>query len=509
MVICLPTENKENESPLSEIMSLIYRWGTAHENNRSECIFSIIGVEYISSELQRSIAVKIDQFIQTFESRGIYHQLPRLVIILDSSKRQNQYLFQAFTSCRREYFPLLSDNCLRELLDYYSTEYGNSIRLYYSKSPGQGKTSQIIHDAKLYLTQITVSKNKKIDSSLIYHLPLHYEINKSEIIQLISKLTQLNNNYLSSQSSPIILHIEIGTVKNAILMSQILFEFIFFSGLLNYETGQSFCWKSHPHSRIFIELVNCFSSNRQTAENEAYTLIRLCNLLPKNLCEINSNLFINSCDEILSRTIDESQAITKYHQLKAVSQTLHSLAQSGKFPGNFWSTLSNYPNLTSTQVYNLLKTNFKINPNDSAHRLWSLISIFYFQLQNIFHPESYIANTYMLLPDDFIKNVIKFLIFTVIDVCQPATNSEISSQITVTPWKDINHEFLCTQSVGNQGESGGGLSFLCLDSSKSNLNKFQGFRTMLTDNGIQIDTTNYEQKFVGALNSIISTSILN
>jgi hypothetical protein len=264
-----------------------------------------------------------------------------------------------------------------------------------------------------------------------------------------------------------------------------------------------YCWRAADHCRIMIELCN-----RSTSSSGPSSRIRMCELLPAVKCSLNERTFHSSLEGLLMGHWLEERGKEAHYALKNVLMALQLFETRDMFPGNFWEFAeAARPDtlLSSSEAHALLTRHFHLSPADSGHRLWSMVKIFHLQLENVFHVDSYVSNTYSVLPTFFVKRIVHFLLLTLVDICQPARAGDQEGKVEVRPWQEINHEFLCTQSAGSHGQAGGGLSFLCLDKSKSNLAMFPEFVTFLTDNGITVDTAQYAKYFVGAINSIIGT----
>lgn len=478
LVICEP-----GVTTLAEVEALVMRWGGAHNNGREDCTYCLAGTEHLSTEHQRSLTIKIQRLLN--ESRvGREACMAQLVVLIGGKKRQQQYMFQAFAYVLRERFPLLSSDILERIVAYAAARYANQSTTYVSALPGHGKTFQIASAAK---------QDSQIKD--LVHVPCHFETNKGDLIRQV--------NSASRRSDRSVLWVEVGSVRNAVATSNALFELIFLSGLVHFFSAEMFCWRASEYSRIMIEI-----SNRSVVSGGRSERIRICELLPCVRCELTERTFQASLEGLMMGHWLSLEGQEAHYALRNVIVALHLFETREVFPGNFWEiAAATHDSVlgSSVQMHALLKRHFQLSAADSGHRLWSMVKMFHLQLENVFHVDSYVSNTYAILPSFFVKKIVHFLLLTLVDICQPAKAGDEAGKIEVIPWQDLSHEFLCTQSAGSQGQSGGGLSFLCLDKAKSNLAKFPDFVGFLTDNGITVDTAQYEKYFVGAINSIIGT----
>ena len=496
----------EDDTPLSEVIALAYRWGGAHKNGRKNAIYCLAGIERLSGEKQRTAAATLQVFLSKF-SQTKDSEIAKMIILVSGDKRaqENQPLFQAFSYAQISNFAPLSDVVLKEFLE---AKLGSScfLGVYVSKFPGQGKSFQI-------------NCLSKGDPNVIVHIPVHLQYTRTDFMNHMAYCIKSSNNgdTVGTRNEKRILHINLGAANFTETTSNLLFELIVFGGLFNFTSGSLFCMKGGKDTKknyIVIERMN----------NKAP--MRICELLRQVLCVLNGDTF--TFDQLpLSYGLGSiTKGEQQYKKLRFVCNAIMLLNKektSKKFPHEFFDQDKHelfdqdYSNQSSrhdfqAEQFRLLNKTFASdlenklqsqNNSDSGHRIWALVSILYTQL-NMFRGSITISHAvYGDHGGEFLFHLIDLLIVTVIDMCQSARlNHGNSLDLIVAQWKDSNHNYLlCTP--------GGSLRFLSLDHVQ--LMKF------LLDRGVIKERVNFEElglikrleesEFLDVLNSIFETDM--
>ena len=219
------------------------------------------------------------------------------------------------------------------------------------------------------------------------------------------------------------IRIEIGDTNTPNAVSNLLFEIVFFGGLLHFSSGRSFCWNHLPTFRLAVEMQN-WRHHTQRAS------VRLCELLPARVCDLGPGTFVTSTRE-LSLGMGPVLGREMSDQICIVCKLLkHLNAVSAKstpvFPGNFWKTARSLPIVPDREAFGILHTAFVNNPGESlsGHRIWSLVRILHWQLSLAFHERSTLMEVCEYLERFFLCRTIQFLVLTASDLCQPAIATE-------------------------------------------------------------------------------------
>ena len=413
LYICKPT------STFEQVNNLILRWSSSHLYNRENKIYSLVGIDSLSFEIQRKTAYSIKERMKNTKN-------PLLII---SRNNENQHLIAQFTHHRISIIPLpieILQLCSNEI---HSSSSGKVIT-FSSLHAGAGKTFSIrsfaYHEKSKYI-----------------HIPI---MNTNKILSTIqNNLLHLRNNdkHFNEEMDYITLHLDLyDTVDH--VFNEILFEFIFLGGIEennnnnnnNYHhdniMNQQYFWNSKL-CNIAIEL----------PYGDLFFRLPVCSLVSQMKCIVNGNSFCTSKlnleigmgIDFYSLRNDGTSIVNKnqndhhdhsnaYNRLKYVCTGLDVMKKNdGRFPfvppneknhkitdclksllnsqqtlskslgGSSSSSSSNDENyyLSSKDCFDLIMNVLQLG-KPSLWGIWNFINVFYWQLRDMHDSGSPINN---------------------------------------------------------------------------------------------------------------------
>ena len=383
-----------------EINNLLLRWSSAHSYQRSNKVYCLAAIEYLSFELQRKTALALRDF-------STKSQNPFIII---SGQIENQHLVTQFSHCRTN-FNNLTLEIIREFTNQLANQYSQGILMYTGYHAGSGKTFQIRQKANSTHSEYV-------------HIPV-LVVNDSLIQQVKTAVSKYH------EDDYVLLHFDVAdNIKDD--FNSYLFDLTVLGGLYSSK-GDHFIW--NPETTIIaVEL-----------PTPSYNKIRVSNLLPQHFCKVASSTFCSAeyelktgMDEAFHSASNDGTAVRKkkailkanqsisqslstkplktataYERLQYVCTALQIMdTNNGRFPyvdenlsvgGSILASLhqstrasgmfllaENRNELPGTTCFKLLKKALAIEKGNtlSLWCLWNFINVFYWQLRDMHHPES-------------------------------------------------------------------------------------------------------------------------
>jgi len=377
-----------------QVVSFIYRWRGIYKYrytpmsgvidttsiNLFVSIFVVVGISYLPYDVQS----KMVKLIKGILSRGV----PEFPLLLLSHENDKSQITVEYAN-KKVFVSQLST----ERLCLLGANLGNSVKIWKSNGAGTGKTFSI--------------KLEAYHSGMKYcHVPINNSFTPMEV--LIKRLNNAKQSYSLTDGAP-----ENGLLYHIDLSCSVDFKFVYvlfqlcFLGVLKDFNGESQClFFSRQNTRFAIELaygtqdsdleLSCQIYPMTVVSSGTHSFYVEANDLQAGMGEDFTSELYDGIIKNPERLRQTSEVTNAFLRLQYVVSALDSLKRNqGRFPfvfdhdyvDSYWVTFGSCKEDAFSLITEACNLQNRSN-SVSLHCVWSFINVFFWQLQEMHHPES-------------------------------------------------------------------------------------------------------------------------
>jgi hypothetical protein len=373
-----------------QVISFIYRWRGVYKNRylsqglvldgnlSSESIFVVVGISYLTYEIQSNII----KLIKTI----IAENCPAFPLIILSHENDQSQITLQFAH-KKVYVTQISS----ELISSIGSNFQSSVMVWKSQCAGAGKTFNI--------------KLSAFRMKLRYrHVPINNSFTLNEaIINRLRFVSQTNPLEASEIYDGTLYHIDLSSSVDA-KFADILFGLCFLGILQDFNGDTQSLFFCRQNTRFAIELASGTQDNDLDFRCQVYPTTKML-VKSRTICTELDSLQAGMGEDFASALYDgifknpehlrqKLDVTNSYSRLKYVICALDSLKRNqGLFPFVFDDSYvdmywQRYPSCRR-DAFSLIVDACSLSTRTiSLHCIWSFINVFFWQLQEMHHPES-------------------------------------------------------------------------------------------------------------------------